>query len=332
MYKTFKLLTGFLMIALMISSGPAYAQDTLEGELSIIGSNTVFPIVAEAQARWGELHPDVQFSTEGPGSGAGFDALLDGTADIAPMSRAPKENELKEASDNGQDIEQLIVARDALIVVIPNENPINDLTQDQVSSIYNGSVRDWKDVIPNDDDSRFDYMADTTIRVVERDQDSGTHDFFNDFFIGGNEVPASDFGQYYAQYAGTGDLFSDVSENENAIGYGGLAYLDNSVKAVDIDRIEANKENAGDGSYPVTRPLFLVWDKNDETENPLIKEFTDYIMSPEGQYIADSVGYIAVEPMTTGYTEVAGQEETPVAFLPFLIAISALSLFFRRRN
>lgn len=319
---------SIMTIALMMSSGPVYGQ-SLNGNLSIIGSNTVFPIIAEAQARWGELHPEVQFATDGPGSGAGFDALLDGTADLAPMSRAPKASELQEALDAGQSIKQLTIARDALIVVLPPANPITDLTKDQVSGIFGGNITDWTEV---DNSLDFSYMMDTTIRVVERDQDSGTHDFFNEFFLGGGGVPASDLGANYAQYAGTGDLFSDVAENQNAIGYGGMAYLDNTIKAVSIDGVEANKVNAGDGTYSVTRPLFVVWDTNDEMNNPLIKEFTDYLMSPEGQYIADSVGYVAIEPMATGYTQVAAQDETPFNILGLILSLSILGLIPKNRS
>ena len=72
----------------------------------------------------------------------------------------------------------------------------------------------------------------------------------------------------------------------------------------------------------VTRPLFVVWDTNDEMNNPLIKEFTDYLMSPEGQYIADSVGYVAIEPMATGYTQVAAQDETPFNLLGLILSLS----------
>lgn len=304
-------------MSLMLTATPGVA---LEGTVTVTGSNTVFPIIEAASARWQELHPDVTISASGPGSGAGITALIEGQTDLAPMSRAPKAAEISEATTAGIELNITTVGIDAIVIIVNKNNPITDLTSDQISQIYNGTFTSWTEV---------GWSAGGDITVIERDENSGTHDYFNDQFMGGEEVNPALLHEH-KQEASTSTLFQLVAENDNAIGYGGLAYLDDTVKAVDVDGVKATKANAKSGDYSVARPLFVVFD--DKTVSDLAREFINYILGLEGQYLVDSVGYVAVGEMAESLEAVAGF--LPLNMTPIFLGIAAVTAIgiLRRKN
>ena len=273
--------------------------------LRIKGSNTVLPVIDEATFRWQELKPDVTIEFSGPGSGAGFSALLDGTADIAPMSRPPKTTELAQATASGFNITQSIIGKDALIVVLNIQNPITSLSTENITDIYSGTIRDWTEF-----DSSISF-ADTKIKIIERDENSGTHDYFNAFFLNNKSVPSNELGSYYSQHTSTSKLFEIVQNEENAIGYGGLAYLTKNVKAINIDDIEPTVENTQNNKYPISRELFLVWDF--ATLSTTGKEFINYMFTPEGQYIVRIAGYVPITTAAASYTSISNISQSEIS-------------------
>ncbi len=309
----FKAIIGFIIIALMISSGSSTST------IKVVGSNTVFPIMEAAGARFNEMNPDVTVSIEGPGSGAGISALIDGQTDLAPMSRAPKNAEIEASKSKGIELNITTIALDALVVIVNKVNTINDLSIANITSIYSGNITNW---------SAFGGSGDIT--VIERDENSGTHDYFNDLFLGGNEVdPTAVYS--HKQEASTSTLFKLIAEDENAIGYGGLAYMDDTVKAVSIEGVEANKANAADGSYAIARPLFIVFDE--KTVSSLARELVDYILGPEGQWIINDVGYVALFEMATGLSELElGENQVPgFEFIAAFSSIILITIYKRRK-
>lgn len=314
---------GLFVVTLMVSAPMATSQ-ALTGTLTIKGSSTVFPVMEEAQLRWAELHPDVTIDTASVGSGGGMAALIEGSTDIAPMSRAPKDSEIAEADF---EVNATRIGLDALAIIVHKDNPLNDINASTLTAIYTGNILLWSelgvDVTPNE------------ISIHERDQNSGTHDYFNEEFVNEGEVNSENV-TYGGQFTNQADLNSAVASTVNAIGYSGLAYVDSSVKALTFEGVEATIENAADDSYGVSRPLFLV--TNADEENELRDAFVNYILSPEGQYIVELVGYVAIEEKATGYTEVAGDtddEDSPFStlgvFFAFFAVLSAVYMV-RRRN
>ncbi len=307
---------SILLLVMIFASSTAVA----ETKLSIVGSNTLFPIVEAVGARFQELNPDVTISVEGPGSGAGITALIDRQTDIAPMSREPKQEEVNEATAKGIELNITKVALDALIIVVNKENPIDSLTREQITGIYNGTYTNWADV---------GWASGGDIFVIERDENSGTHDFFNEFFLDGEEVdPAKVKG--HKQEASTSQLFRLVADQKNAIGYGGLAFFTDIVKKVKVDGVEGTIETAKDGSYPVARPLFYVFDE--KTISDIGRQFVEYTLSPEGQYLVLDVGYVNVAEAAQTLSEVASIDNTPLNPLPLMAGIVFLALVFRKKS
>lgn len=307
-----KKLAFIAIMTLMLTASTANAQTT---KLSIVGSNTVFPIIEAVGARFQELNPNVDLAVEGPGSGAGITALIDGQTDIAPMSREPKDAEKQEAAAKGIELNITTIALDALVVVVNHDNPIDGLTEDQISAIYNGTIKNWADL---------GWAEGGSITVIERDENSGTHDYFNEFFLDGNEVDPAKVSKHI-QEASTSQLFRLVADQVNAIGYGGLAYLTDQVKALKIDDVAPSIETARTGEYPVARPLYLVFDE--KTIPEIGREFVEYVLSPEGQFLVLDVGYINVKEAATGLTSVAGIDNTPISPLGITVAIMTFALF-----
>lgn len=309
-HSIFKLFS-LIVIALMITQT---ANASLSGTIDVTGSNTVYPIMNSAGARFQEINPDVQISISGPGSGAGIAALLDGLTDIAPMSRAPKDSEKQAAADKGMQLNITTVGIDAIVIIVNKENPVTNLNPADISAIYGGNKTSWAD---------FGWAAGGDIKVVERDENSGTHDYFNEEFLDGNEVDPVKVADH-AQFASTKELFQTIATEKNAIGYGGLAYLDDTVKAVTVNNVVANKANAKDGSYGISRPLFVVFDQ--KTIATVAYAFVNFVLSPEGQAIVEQVGYVAVGEIGSITTE----NPAPFNLPAVVVGITVLAIFIRK--
>lgn len=275
MFKTKNLMAfaAVLMIGIVgfFSVGNVMAADDT---LTVQGSSTVLPIAQRAAEVYMQNNPEVNISVRGGGSGNGIAALIDGATDIANASRFIKDKEVKSAIDNGSYPVPHRVAMDGIAVIINPENTVDNLTLEQLKKIYTGKVTNWKELGgPNQ-----------RIVVVSRDSSSGTYEVFGDIAVGGERVVASALLQ-----ASNGAVAGVVSETKGAIGYVGLGYLTDSVKAVKVNGVYPNNKTVASGAFPIARPLFMFtpgWPEG------LTASFINFILSEEGQKIAEQQGYV----------------------------------------
>ncbi|UGV41386.1 phosphate ABC transporter substrate-binding protein [Methanococcoides orientis] len=245
--------------------------------IMIKGSDTVLPLAqAEAEVFMMENHDSI-VSIIGGGSGVGIAALIDGEVDIAMTSRAMKESEIENAQANGINPLQQTIAWDGISVVVNPENPVSDLTYEQLEAIYVGDISNWNEVGGED----------LEIVVLSRDSSSGTYEYFKDEVMEGNEYRPDALIN-----PSTGAIIQTVSQNPNAIGYVGVAYLDGTVKPLAVDKGEGaeepTSENILSGAYPLSRPLYFY---TDGEPTGLALEFIEFVSSETGEETVFEVGY-----------------------------------------
>ncbi|MHC1755430.1 MAG: PstS family phosphate ABC transporter substrate-binding protein [Methanosarcina sp.] len=245
------------------------------------GSDTVLPLAQAEAEEFMIENSDKSVTVTGGGSGVGITALIDGEVDIATASREIKTEEIEAAKANGINPVETTIAYDGISVVVNPENPVTELTFDQLRGIYNGSISNWKDVGGEDKE----------IVVISRDSSSGTYEYFKEEVLLGDEYRPDALTQ-----PATGGIVGEVSQNPNAIGYIGVAYLDGSVKALSLDAGNGSEapssENILSGAYPLSRSLYFY--TNGEPSG-LTKEFVDYVLSETGQSLVTEVGYFPIE-------------------------------------
>jgi len=249
--------------------------------ITLKGSDTVLPL-AQAEAEEFMLeNSDKSVTVTGGGSGVGITALIDGEVNIATASREIKAEEIEAAQANGINPVETTIAYDGISVVVNPENPVSDLTFDQLRGIYNGSISNWQDVGGDD----------LEIVVISRDSSSGTYEYFKEEVLQGDEYRPDALTQ-----PATGGIVGEVSQNPNAIGYIGVAYLDESVKALNLDAGNGSEaptsENILSGAYPLSRSLYFY---TDGEPSGLTKEFIDFVLSETGQNLVTEVGYFPIE-------------------------------------
>jgi phosphate transport system substrate-binding protein len=254
---------------IMAVAGVAFA-----GDLVVKGSTTVLPIAQAAAEKYMESNADCKITVSGGGSGNGIKAIIDGSTDIADASRFIKDKEVKDAVAKGVYPVPFAVAMDALLPVVNPSNPVTDLTPEQYRDIYTGKITNWKDV-------GGPSMA---IAVVGRDTSSGTFETWENKIMNKERVT-----ERALIVASNGAMVQTVARNKLAIGYIGLGYLDKSVKALKVSGIMGSNETALDGSYPISRYLYMFtngWPKGDALK------FVNFVLSTDGQKIIADTGYV----------------------------------------
>jgi phosphate transport system substrate-binding protein len=249
-------------------------------EIFLKGSDTVLPLAqAEAEEFMNE-NSGTSVAVTGGGSGVGITALIDGEVDIATASRGVKTEEIEAARVNGINPVEHAIAYDGISVIVNPQNPVSELTFGQLRGIYNGSISNWKEVGGEN----------RPIVAISRDSSSGTYEYFKEEVLLGDEYRPDALTQ-----PATGGIMGEVSQNPNAIGYIGVAYLDESVKGLNLDRgngsMAPSPENITSGAYPLSRPLYFY--TNGEPSG-LTKEFIDFVMSEKGQNLVSEVGYFPI--------------------------------------
>ena len=233
-------------------------------------------------------YPDITILVSGGGSGTGIASLINGTVDIANASRKIKSEEIDEAVKNGKEPVEFVVARDAIAVIVNPENPIEQLTLQQISDIYSGKFTNWSQLGGED----------RPIVRVSRETNSGTHVYFLEEVLRlGEKDNKTIFAPDTLLLPSSQGITSEVSLNPNAIGYDGLGYVTPDVKviAVAVDNqnpyILPSAETVNQGEYPIARDLYMY---TDGQPVDYIQEYIDWITSPTGQDIVLQNGFVPI--------------------------------------
>ena len=303
-----KTLTGLVAAGtLMFSSLAAATEDLpeyekvsgLSGNLSSVGSDTL----ANMMTFWGEefkrMYPSVNIQIQAAGSSTAPPALTEGTSSFGPMSRAMKSKEIEAFEKrHGYKPTPVRVAIDALAVFVHKDNPVEGLSIAEVDAIFsstrkcgaNQQVNRWGDLDLGGD------WANRDLQLYGRNSVSGTYGFFKEVAL-----CDGDFRANVNEQPGSASVVQSVSTSLNAIGYSGIGYVTSGVKAVPIakgdgdDFIEASREAALAGKYPLARFLYVYVNKH--PNKPLGKaeaEFMKMILSKQGQDIVNKDGYIGL--------------------------------------
>lgn len=249
------------------------AGEELSGSITMAGSTSMEKFANTLAESFMAAHPDVTVQAEFTGSSAGVEAVLSGQSDIGNSSRNLTEDELAEGAVEN------IVAIDGIAVVTDPNNTVSDLTRDQLIQIYTGEVTNWSDLGGES----------LPIVVVGREAGSGTRGAFEEI------LEIEDQCQYANELDSTGAVMARVASTPGAIGYVSLDVLDDTVKALSLDGVEANEANIKDGSYFLSRPFVMATKGELVDQNELVQALFEYVYSEEGQELVQSVGLITVE-------------------------------------
>jgi phosphate transport system substrate-binding protein len=259
------------------------------GSLQVKGSDTMVNL---AQA-WAEKYMESQqtefVAVTGGGSGTGISSLISGTCSIAMSSREIKEKEIALARQKGVEPKEIKVALDGLAVVVHPRNPVSKLTVDQLAAIFSGKITNWKDV----------GGTSTPIVVLSREVNSGTHVYFKEHVLRKSDPSSKEeFAPAALMLSSSQAIADEVAQNVNAIGYYGMGYISPKQKAVSVAGsassayVEPTIDNVIKGSYPISRPLYLI--TNGEPEG-MVKQFVEYTLSPEGQEVVRATDFVPVK-------------------------------------
>lgn len=253
--------------------------EKVSGKVQIVGSTSVQPLAQAIADEFEKKFSEISIEVQGVGSSAGVKAAADGVADIGSASRELKEKE------EAWGLDKHIIAFDGVAVVAHRENSLDSLSKEDITKIFKGEIKNWSEVGGNDE----------AIIVVSRESGSGTRGAFEDIMDlevkdkDGNKVSAVREDALIQE--GNGSVRATISTKKSAIGYISLGYVNEEVKALDVDGVAASKENIKAQTYPVFRP-FLMLTKGEVS--PATKAYLDYIFSDEGQKIV-SKKYIEVK-------------------------------------
>jgi phosphate transport system substrate-binding protein len=278
------------MLAGCTSSGSDAGATTVQHAIQNIGSDTIVNLALAWAEAYEQVKPDVSVSVTGGGSGAGLAALINGTADIANASRTIKDEEVANAKEKGFEPYQIVVARDAIAVVVHPDNPVSQLTLQQVSDIYSGKIKNWAEVGGENH----------TIVRLSRETNSGTHVYFLETVVRlGSKENKTFFSANTLLMPSSEGINMEVRQNPNAIGYDGLGYLTPELKVVALAK-DANSpyvipsvETVNSGTYPVARDLYM-YTAGEPTG--AILEYINFILSEAGQKIVKDQGFVPVKP------------------------------------
>jgi phosphate transport system substrate-binding protein len=248
-----------------------------KGSLTIAGSTTVLPIAQSCAEAFMNANPGADISVRGGGSSVGIAGIIAGTIDIGDASRHAKTKEKAQARANGVNLYENVVANDAIAIVVNPQNSVSALSIEQVKAIYSGSIKNWKDLggpaLP--------------IVIISRDVSSGTYEVFSEIVMGGNPPVDSAL-----MLASNNAVATTVKDTPGAIGYVGIGFLSDNVKGVKIDGVMPSKQTILNKTYPVARTLHMY---TNGRPRGLIKEYLDFILSPEGQRLVEENGFIGLK-------------------------------------
>jgi phosphate transport system substrate-binding protein len=278
-------------LVLTASCGPASssaeaASDSAAGYIENKGSDTIVNLALAWAEKYQSDHPEVRISVTGGGSGTGIASLINGTVDLANASRQIKEEEVAQAKSNGIESVEHVIARDAIAVIVNPENPVNELTLKQISDIYSGKIKNWSEIGGDD----------RPLVRLSRETNSGTHVYFLETVLRlGSSEDKTLFSTDTLLLPSSEGIIAEIRQNPNAIGYDGLGYVPKDLKTIAIAEEEGGAyvlpsiSTVNDKSYPIARDLYMY---TDGEPTGILKEYLDWILSPEAQEIVAELGFV----------------------------------------
>ena len=244
---------------------------TTGGTVSTDGSTSMEKVIGALGESFMEANSGTTFTYNPTGSGSGIQAVSEGRCDIGLSSRALKDDE------KASGLKETTLALDGIAIIVNPQNPVKDLTLEQIAKIYTGEITNWKDVGGND----------AEIVLIGREAGSGTRDGFESI------TETKDACQYRQELTSTGDVITTVSQNPNAIGYASLASIKDSVKALTVNGVAPTEATVKDGTYLVQRPFVLVT-KEGVALSETAQKFFNFATSADAASIISAAGAVPV--------------------------------------
>lgn len=276
-----KLIIIFAVVGMMNCVSWSHAATDM---LQIKGSDTLINLVQRLAEVYMEENPGEYIAVTGGGSGTGIAALMNDKCDIANASRLMKAKEIQKASDNGVTANRVVIAMDGLSVITHPNNPINQLTVDQIGKMFRGEITNWKDVGGDD----------VPMTLYGRQSNSGTFVFFRDYILKG------DYTQKMNRMNGNAQIVEAVKQDVSGIGYVGVGYVKDAAGltvlkvASTLSGDYASPLNANDvksGKYPIARPLNQYING---TPTGAVKKFLEFELGYEGQKVVEQEGFFPI--------------------------------------
>ena len=243
---------------------------SVSGTVSTDGSTSMEKVIGALSESYMAANKDVTVNYNPTGSGAGITAVQEGTCDIGLSSRALKDEE------KAAGLKETVLAYDGIAIIVHPDNPVSDLSIEQIAKLYTGEITNWKDV----------GGSDAEVVLIGREAASGTRDGFESI------TGTKDKCQYRQELTSTGDVITAVSQNPDAIGYASLAAIKDSVKALSVNGVTPSEATVKDGSYQVQRPFVLVTVEG-KTLSAAAQSFFDYATSADAADIIAKAGAVA---------------------------------------
>ena len=244
---------------------------TTGGTVSTDGSTSMEKVIGALGESFMEANSGTTFTYNPTGSGSGIQAVSEGRCDIGLSSRALKDDE------KASGLKETTLALDGIAIIVNPQNPVKDLSLEQIAKIYTGEITNWKDVGGED----------AEIVRIGREAGSGTRDGFESI------TDTKDACQYRQELTSTGDVITTVSQNPNAIGYASLAAIKDSVKALTVNGVAPTEATVKDGTYLVQRPFVLVT-KEGVALSETAQKFFDFATSADAASIVSAAGAVPV--------------------------------------
>jgi phosphate transport system substrate-binding protein len=271
-----RFIAAFFLLPLftLTSASSAFPGDLdafagLKGSLDIAGGTAHIPVMKEAAKRIMEVNPDIRITVTGGGSGMGVQKAGEGLVQIGNTGRALKDTEIEKYG-----LVTWPFAIDGVAVVVNPANAVSALSKDNLKKIFSGEISNWKAL----------GGADAAISLYIREDGSGTRETFEERAV--DKVRSADKSNVVSS---NGAMKTAVAQDKNAIGYVGIGHLDNQIKGIVLDNMIPSQANAKDGTYKITRLLYMNTKGKPEG---LTRAFIDYIYSPDGESIIAKAGYI----------------------------------------
>jgi phosphate transport system substrate-binding protein len=256
--------------------------------VQIKGSDTIVCLVQKLAEDFTKQYPKLYMSVTGGGSGTGIASLINKTCDIAMSSRIIEKKEKTLAENKNIKLIEFKIGFDALAIIVNKNNTIDKLTLEQLRNIFMAKITNWKELGGEN----------KKIVILSRESNSGTHVFFKKHVLRyGNENAKDEFSTHSLMLSSSQTIYNEIYRNSNALGYVGMGFVNKGVKAIPIamnaksEYIYPSPENVMNGSYPISRPLYLYTKTSTEE---IVKIFIRYALSDIGQKIILQTGFVPI--------------------------------------